>query len=81
VQRWYAGHDRVVILTDEQSAMGDPGSQVPARVPVYTWNLAGYRLGNMAGVANRHTFAGLTDHAFKLIPQLEARADGNWPWL
>lgn len=76
----YAGHDRVVIVTDEQAHDGDPGSIVPAHVPLYTWNLAGYRFGHGAGKANRHTFGGLTDQAFKLIPLLERGTDQDWPF-
>ncbi|MFE2998552.1 hypothetical protein ACFXG4_26555 [Nocardia sp. NPDC059246] len=34
-----------MILTDEQSGWGgDPGSAMPKEVPLYTWNLAGYRM-------------------------------------
>ena len=81
VQRWYAGHNRVVILTDEQSSYGDPGAQVPKNIPVYTWNLAGYRMGNMAGSTNRFTFGGLSDAAFRMIALIEAHRDAKWPWL
>lgn len=77
----YAGHDRVVILTDEQADRGDPGQLLPTNVPLYTWNLAGYKFGNsVAGIANRHVFAGLNDSAFKLIPLLEAGYNNAWPW-
>ena len=40
-------HARVVIVTDEQ-AMGpvSPAHVVPEDVPLYTWNLAGYRYGH-----------------------------------
>jgi hypothetical protein len=72
----YAGHDRVVILTDEQAWGGwhgeEPTRQVPAEVPVYTWNLAGYKLGHGPAVAGRWTFGGLSDASFRLIPLLEA---------
>lgn len=81
VQRWYSGHNRVVILTDEQSAAGDPGAHVPKDIPVYTWNLAGYRMGNMAGAANRFTFGGLSDAAFRMIALIEGHRDAKWPWL
>jgi len=84
VQRWYAGHDRVVILTDEQAhygGQGDVTAAVPAHVPVYTWNLAGYRLGHApSGTGTRHTFGGLSDAAFRLIPLLERGRDAGWPW-
>lgn len=80
VQRWYARHDRVLIVTDEQAHDGDPGGNVPPTVPVYTWNLAGYRYGHGPGVVNRHTFAGMTDAAFKLIPLIEAGQNQTWPF-
>lgn len=84
VREHYRGHDRVVIVTDEQTASsyyGDPTGQVPANIPVYTWNLAGYQAGHgPSGTANRHTFGGLTDQAFGLIPLLEAGRSAAWPW-
>ncbi|CAL9420620.1 hypothetical protein SUDANB15_01834 [Streptomyces sp. enrichment culture] len=84
VRRHYKGHDRVLIVTDEQyahSRHGDPTEQVPADVPVYTWNLAGYRAGHgPSGTANRHTFGGLSDAAFRMVPLLEAGRNADWPW-
>ncbi|MFE2037317.1 TROVE domain-containing protein [Streptomyces scopuliridis] len=80
----YRRHDRVLIVTDEQAAYssrGGPTAQVPAGVPVYTWNLAGYRAGHgPSGEAGRHTFGGLTDAAFRMVPLLEAGRDARWPW-
>ncbi len=85
VRRHYRGHDRVVIVTDEQAwfdARGsDPTREVPPTVPVYTWNLAGYRYGHgPSGSGLRHTFGGLTDGGFAMIPLLEAGRDGRWPF-
>ncbi|MFD9006973.1 TROVE domain-containing protein [Streptomyces sp. NPDC059582] len=84
VRRHYKRHDRVLIVTDEQYAYsrdGDPTEQVPADVPVYTWNLAGYRAGHgPSGTGNRHTFGGLSDAAFRMVPLLEAARDADWPW-
>jgi hypothetical protein len=78
-------HSRVVIITDEQAWGGyygaEPTSLVPAHIPVYTWNLAGYKHGHgPSGTGNRHTFGGLTDSAFRMIPLLEAGRDAAWPW-
>ncbi|MFE7777555.1 TROVE domain-containing protein [Streptomyces sp. NPDC057445] len=85
VRKHYGKHDRVLIVTDEQamySHHGDPTAQVPAHIPVYTWNLAGYRPGHgPSGEGNRHTFGGLTDTAFRTVPLLESGRDANWPWL
>jgi hypothetical protein len=75
----YARHDRVVLLTDEQHHGPDPSMAIPADVPLYTFNLAGYRPGGVAG-RNRLAFGGLTDLAFKMIPQVEAGRAGRWPW-
>ncbi|MER6731821.1 TROVE domain-containing protein [Streptomyces puniciscabiei] len=84
VRRHYRKHDRVLIVTDEQYAPnrhGDPTDQIPAHVPVYTWNLEGYRAGHgPSGGGNRHTFGGLSDAAFRLVPLLEAAHDSRWPW-
>ncbi|MFD7166284.1 TROVE domain-containing protein [Streptomyces violascens] len=85
VRKHYRRHDRVLIVTDEQASYhygGDPMALVPADVPVYTWNLAGYRVGHgPSGTDNRHVFAGLRDAAFRMAPLLEAGRSANWPWL
>jgi hypothetical protein len=84
VRRYYRGHDRVLIVTDEQyapSRHGAPTDQIPAHVPVYTWNLEGYRAGHgPSGTGNRHTFGGLSDAAFRMVSLLEAADDSRWPW-
>ncbi|RCV51108.1 TROVE domain-containing protein [Marinitenerispora sediminis] len=82
VRRHYRRHDRVVIVTDEQAHHGqDPAHQVPAEVPVYTWNLAGYRHGHgPSGEGNRHVFGGLGDAAFAMVPLIEAGRRAGWPW-
>jgi hypothetical protein len=63
LRKHLAGHDRVVIVTDEQagSDLGEVTNAVPTTVPLYTWNLAGYKRGHApSGSGNRHTFGGLT---------------------
>lgn len=76
-------HDRIVIVTDEQNQRSNYGTLddvTPRNVPVYVWNIGGYRVGTLATGPNRHSFAGLTDHAFRMIPALEAGQTGRWPW-
>ncbi|WP_447004016.1 TROVE domain-containing protein [Saccharothrix isguenensis] len=81
LRRHYAGHDRVVILTDEQSDEGDVHQALPGHVPLYTWNLAGYRHGHApSGGRDRHAFGGLTDQAFRMIPLLESGRNADWPF-
>ncbi|MEV5575664.1 TROVE domain-containing protein [Spirillospora sp. NPDC052269] len=77
----YRGHDRVVIVTDEQTWGADPTSVIPSHIPVYTWNLVGYRYGHgPSGTATRHTFAGLSDAAFAMIPLIESGRTASWPF-
>ncbi|MEJ3750750.1 TROVE domain-containing protein [Actinomycetes bacterium KLBMP 9797] len=84
LRKHFAGHDRVVVVTDEQAGV-DPvevAKSVPAQVPMYTWNLAGYERGHApSGTGNRHTFGGLTDQAFRMIPLVEAGRNATWPWV
>ncbi|MFJ9783627.1 TROVE domain-containing protein [Amycolatopsis sp. NPDC101161] len=81
VRKHFAKHDRVVILTDEQAGDGDVGQALPPHVPLYTWNLAGYRFGHApSGGARRHVFGGLTDQGFRMIPLLEAGTNADWPF-
>jgi hypothetical protein len=83
LQQHFRGHDRVIVITDEQynGWGGDPTEVIPANVPVYTWNLNGYKAAqNESGKLKRHTFGGLTDKAWQMIPLLEAGVTGVWPW-
>lgn len=84
IAQHYTGHDRVVIVTDEQNQTGRYNSiddVLPKQVPAYVWNIGGYAVGSTtSGRSNRHTFAGMTDHAFRMVPLLESGANGAWPW-
>lgn len=81
VQRWFDRHDRVVILTDEQTGTGRVDQVVPSTTPLYTFNLAGYRAGHgVSGVGTRHTFGGLSDKAFIMLSLLERGQSANWPF-
>jgi hypothetical protein len=96
VKKHFSGHDRVVVVTDEQTRPGwfpsnaegfggmaetEIDALVPRDVPVHMWNMAGYKVGaTPSGGANRHAFGGLTDQAFRLIPLVERGGDARWPW-
>jgi hypothetical protein len=82
LRKHFAGHDRVVILTDEQAAHdgAEVGQSIPATTPLYTFNLAGYQMGHAADGRYRTTLGGLTDAGFRLIPLLEAGYNAAWPW-
>ncbi len=83
VQATYKGHDRVIILTDEQadySGFGGVDRPVPADKHFYTFNLAGYRQGHAPTGRFRHSFGGLTDACFPLMSMIEEGTAGRWPW-
>lgn len=83
VRTHYREHDRVLIVTDEQAAPDAPGAvpePVPADIPVYTWNLAGYRPAHGPTGPHRHTFGGLADAAFRMVGLIEAGREAAWPW-
>jgi hypothetical protein len=79
----FDGHDRVVILTDEQTGVDlqAVSDAVPNSVPMHTFNLAGYAVGHgRSGVRNRYTTGGLTDRAFLQIARIESGMSDVWPW-
>ncbi|MEU5660417.1 TROVE domain-containing protein [Streptomyces sp. NPDC047737] len=79
----FEGHDRVLIVTDEQDAAPGPGGladPVPADTPVYTWNLSGYRPAHAPTGPHRHTFGGLTDAAFRTVGLIEAGSHADRQW-
>jgi hypothetical protein len=81
VREHYRKQSRVVILTDEQASYdGNVSTSVPDTVPLFTWNLAGYRMGHTPQTRNRWTFGGLTDAGFNMIGLLEAGDRNMWPF-
>lgn len=78
----YAGHDRVLVLTDEQEGE-DPievSASIPETVPMYTWNLAGYPRGHAPSTVNRITIGGLNDKAFGAVTLAERGHRADWPF-
>lgn len=78
-------YDGVLLLTDEQyngggfyGRAGNPSDAIPASVPLYTFNLAGYKGGHDIK-PNRVTVGGLNDAAFNMIAAVEA-SKAKWPW-
>jgi hypothetical protein len=83
VRATYRGQDRVVIISDMQTMNGAYGrgvsAAVPVHVPIYGFNLGGYKHAAYAtGSSNRHEFGGLTDATFRMIPLLEAGRNAEW---
>ncbi|QDM55981.1 Ro-like RNA binding protein [Gordonia phage Trax] len=90
IQQHYNGHDRVILLTDEQHNGGgygwgsryvsqNPSDYVPKHIPLITFNLAGYKLGGVKDGPNRLTFSSLSDSAWKLVDMFGNGMSG-WPW-
>jgi hypothetical protein len=87
--RAYAGHDRVFLLSDMQTVGSgrnawvgsDPGKLIPAHVPLYAYDLQGYRAAALSTVApNRHQLGGYSDRVLQMVPYLERGEDATWPW-
>lgn len=81
----YTGHDRVVILTDEQASqdLAEVSDSLPSTTPLITCNLAGYTYGHGPSGPNRVTVGGLSDKVFTMLALLEAgrgASDRQWPW-
>lgn len=84
-RRHIAGHDRVVILTDEQAWPSWDNRAMPGTEEypgtIYTFNLAGYAPAHgPSGSDRRYTFGGLSDAAFGMLGLLEEAKDGEWPF-
>lgn len=81
----YVDHDRIVVVTDGENngrrftSFDQAG--VPARVPIYTWDIAGLKHTQAPTGKNRYLFGGMTDAAFRMVSLLEAGRDAIWPWL
>jgi hypothetical protein len=75
-------HDRVLVLTDEQTGWGHSHQDVvdAIRVPVTTFNLAGYRAASQPQHKNFVTLGGLSDAMFQVLPYLHRGHGDAWPW-
>jgi hypothetical protein len=70
-----------VIVSDMQTMDRGVSTAVPARVPLYGFNLGGYRATALpAGDTNRIEFGGLTDATFRMLPLIEAGRRADWPF-
>lgn len=85
-------YDRIVILTDMQtfgrvSYLSTPyrssvGEAAPKDMPMYAFNLAGYKTTAIeSGTANRHEMGGVSDATFRMIKLLETGRNADWPWV
>lgn len=81
VNRHFRDHERIMILTDEESQSANPYARIPADVIKIDINLAGYGHSHApATTPNLIKLAGLTDAMFTMIPWLEAGLDESWPF-
>lgn len=77
----YNGHDRVLIIGDEQTAGTAWHLVQNIKCPVLTWNLGGFANGHTPShFENWQTYGGLTDAAFNMLRIMDQRRNGGWPW-
>lgn len=78
---FWDGHDRVIILSDEQNTQRIHPGTVPDNVPVYAFNLAGYDSTMIDSSSNnRYELGGFTDRTFAMMADLESSRNARWPW-
>lgn len=79
VAKHYAGHDRIIILTDEQAHPSYGYGSYSC--PIYTFNLAGYKMGHAEqGEHGSYVFGGLSDAGFRMLKAIDELKHGTWPW-
>ena len=73
-------HDRVIILTDEQTGCDptDLDHSMPTTTPMYVINLAGEQFASVPSGPNRHAWGGLNDEMFRVITLVEAGKSADW---
>jgi hypothetical protein len=78
--KFYNGHDRVVIFTDMQTS-GRITGKVEKCPFIHGFNLAGYAVTAVDAAANgRFEYGGFNDAMFSLMPILENFGSADWPF-
>jgi len=78
VERWFDGHDRVIVFSDMQTH-----DQLPelTGTTTYVFNTGGYRATPFAvGEKGHYELGGFTDATFRLMAILEDLRDAGWPF-
>lgn len=78
-------HKRVVIFTDMQTMGGyystGVSTAVPADVPMFGFNTAGYKATALdLSKPNRYEIGGFSDKMFTVMDLLSRGRDAGWPW-
>lgn len=76
IKKHYNGHDRVIVLTDEQSH--DSGKNPGCFM--HFFNLAGYKVSTAPRDSRTFAYGGFTDAMFSTMPLLERGTAQRWPW-
>lgn len=88
LQRHYAGHDRVVVVTDGQAFQdygwgGNRGvsESIPANIPLFGVDTTGYSRTSLdLSRPNRYEIGGFSDKLFTMVELLSRGKDAVWPW-
>lgn len=78
LRNFFKGHDRILVFSDMQVGYL---ARWPEGVPVYAWNLGGYRTGAVdLSKRGNIELGGLSDASFKIVPLVESGRDATWPF-
>jgi len=78
VSAGYNGHDRIIIVSDVQTATDV--RRPNETTPVYTFNIGGYRATHLPTGKGVYEFGGLSDPVFKMLSLIERGEDADWPF-
>ncbi len=82
IDKHFDGHDRVIVVTDEQPGYsywggGDVFSNIPENVPTSPGTSQGAVPVHSEIKVNRYTFGGLTDKGFQMDPASGGRTQSG----
>lgn len=87
VQRTLKGHDRLIIVSDEQAYGANPyrtgrvEDVLPDALPTFAVNTAGYEPSMLNfSKPNRFQLAGFSDQVFRSFEHMVGGQTGNWPF-
>lgn len=82
IHRHFKGEDRIIIITDDQTATTYRWDSIRERKPfVHVFDLGGYGKASMEyGSGGQYVYGGFSDSLFSLMPILEMGGTAGWPF-
>jgi hypothetical protein len=78
LSKGYSGHDRVIIVSDMQTATDV--RRPNETTPIYSFNIGGYRSTHLPLGDGVYEFGGLNDRVFQMLSLIEQGKNADWPF-